>query len=504
MGIRGLSYEWMVFILVVLFDSAVLRAVDFSFSFAESQADAKWSSTSGTTITKQQDHWRIQASNWDSKIYRRIDLPAGRYNLYGSGAGKIRLILTQDWKDQVVILNLSGENYRTDYRDFIAPGGPLFLVVQAYGADAQARIQWLKIQDAPPVPAQDTPDPAVLATQHPQPKIVRGFMSGDVQAPGGFKDMRSWGANVVRLQIDPVQRAQALHRSLWDAWPAVLDDVESQVKRAADAGMKVVVDLHRAPVMEVAHIDMPELWNHPDLEKNFRRVWHDIAQRLLPYKDTIWGYDLYNEPLDRNQLPWPTRQWYPLAVKILQTIREVDRDTWIIYEPGPGGMFRGFNGLRPLPDNHVIYSAHFYSPMEFTHQGISNVADIDLAHAMEKLNVHYPSLINDVRWDKAQIEAEIKPAEEFQAKWHVPIYVGEFSVVRWAPHDDAVRWLKDVIGVFEARGWSWSYHAYREWNGWSLEHDETFWREGMPYPDPVTYETDRAKVIKEALRASAP
>jgi aryl-phospho-beta-D-glucosidase BglC (GH1 family) len=243
------------------------------------------------------------------------------------------------------------------------------------------------------------------------------------------------------------------------------------------------------------------IWQHPELEERFSRAWKDLATRLSPYKETIWGYDLLNEPLDRTQLPWPPHEWRPLAVKIIRSIRSVDPDTWIIFETGPGSLLHGFEGLVPLPDTHVIYSAHFYYPQEFTHQGIGNVQGTDLAKAMEKVNIRYPSSINGVYWDKRQLEDVLKPADEFQAKWHVPIYVGEFSVVRWAPKEYAVRWLSDVVDLFEARGWSWSYHAFREFNGWSLEHDEQFWLMGSPTePKPATYETERAKVIKNALR----
>jgi hypothetical protein len=52
----------------------------------------------------------------------------------------------------------------------------------------------------------------------------------------------------------------------------------------------------------------------------------------------------------------------------------------------------------------------------------------------------------------------------------MPIYIGEFSAIRWAPDDSAYRYLKDVIELFEENNWSWAYHAFREWDGWSVEH----------------------------------
>jgi hypothetical protein len=94
----------------------------------------------------------------------------------------------------------------------------------------------------------------------------------------------------------------------------------------------------------------------------------------------------------------------------------------------------------------------------------------------------------------------LAPADAFQATWGVPIYIGEFSAVRWAPAPDAARWLLDVINLLEARGWSWSYHAFREWNGWDLEMDNSYWTSNMPAPTPVGYQTDRATVLKTGLK----
>jgi len=48
------------------------------------------------------------------------------------------------------------------------------------------------------------------------------------------------------------------------------------------------------------------------------------------------------------------------------------------------------------------------------------------------------------------------------------MYVGEFSVIRWAPGGD--KYLSDLLEVVESHGWDWSYHAFREWDGWSVEH----------------------------------
>ena len=344
------------------------------------------------------------------------------------------------------------------------------------------------------------PDSALFAKEHPFPAIVRGFMVSENIKQQDCDDLRAWGANVIRLQMAPARYATRMNKDVWEALPSFLDQLETKIQMAKKAGLKVVVDLHSPPFQNVKSFDYPEFWGRTDLEEPFCRFWTEVAKRLLPYKENIWGYDLLNEALDRKQLPGVAKEWRPLAIKIVQAIRKVDPDTWIVFEPGPGSLFTGFKGLEPLPDKHIIYSAHFYNPQDFTHQGVFNIAGTDLAKAMEKINVTYPGVINGFQWDKTQLEKVLRDADAFQARWKVPIYVGEFSVIRWAPKESGVRWLQDVVDLFEARGWSWSYHAFREFQGWSLEHDEQFWREGMPQLVKAVNETERAKIVKKAFQ----
>jgi hypothetical protein len=75
------------------------------------------------------------------------------------------------------------------------------------------------------------------------------------------------------------------------------------------------------------------------------------------------------------------------------------------------------------------------------------------------------------KWDKEELRKALAPVREFQQKYQVPVYIGEFSVARWAPGGEL--WLKDVIDIFEEYGWDWTYHAFREYHGWSVEHGES-------------------------------
>lgn len=333
-----------------------------------------------------------------------------------------------------------------------------------------------------------------LAKYQPSPPVVRGFQVGNFNEETAREIVR-WGANAVRIQIAPYQYVKRKGLDWQNGKDQFMKMLAVKLKDARNNSLKVIIDMHSPPV------NGGNIWNNPDLEKNFTTIWRDIAEYLEPYRDTIWGYDLFNEPLERTQLPYAPLEWRPLAVKIIKAIREVDPDTWIIYESGPGGGWRGFEDLKPLPDYKVIYSFHFYQPGAFTHQGIaaSQLQDAALlAQAQEATGIKYPGVIGNIEWNRARIEKQLQPVIDFQKRYRVPIFIGEFSVIAWAPVESAVQYLKDVTGIFEKYGWSWTYHAFREYQGWSLEHED-----GVVKPAAKLQKVNnsaRANVIKEALK----
>ena len=97
-----------------------------------------------------------------------------------------------------------------------------------------------------------------------------------------------------------------------------------------------------------------------------------------------------------------------------------------------------------------------YQPFDFTHQGVGFVPK----------GAVYPDRAKG--WDRAALEAYMKPVYDFAARHGARIYVGEFSAINWAK--GAGDWMRDAIAVFEKHGSDWSFHAFREWPPWSVEH----------------------------------
>ena len=91
-----------------------------------------------------------------------------------------------------------------------------------------------------------------------------------------------------------------------------------------------------------------------------------------------------------------------------------------------------------------------------------------------------------------------EPVREFQKRHGAKIYVGEFSAITWAQGADA--YLRDCIAVFEEFGWDWSYHAFREWSGWSVEHA----CEGPGKPFVPSADNPRKRALLDGFRANDP
>ena len=468
--------------------------VKLIYEFKGGEAAAGWNKTKQMTIVPREDNLELNGNGWDAKIYRSIDLPTGYYLVTACGKGQsIQVQITKDFNMNSLLfdLNLARPDWRTDWRPFrLEKTMKLLLIVRASGPGPVASaIKYIRIEQAPEVVETGIPPVAELEKQRPQPAIVRGCTCPSHK---GFPDLHAWGANVVRnwISLKPESYTADGLAEYGPGWEKQLDQLETYLQTARDAKMKVVLTLSGSVFAKGGNC-----WDNPAVVS---KVWRGIAERLLPYRDVIYGYDLYNEPLDWAQMPNAPRQWRDIAKNAIKAIREVDKETWIIYQTGPGGLCWGFAGMKPLPDSRIIYSVHFYSPHEFTHQGIYNIKDTDLAEVKAKTGIKYPGVVNGLLWNKEQIKKDLEAARQFQLKYHVPIIVGEFSVVRWAPGPDAVQYLTDLIDIFEEYQWSWIYHSFRECNVWSVEHDETFGRV-EDNPAPANCETERARVLKKGL-----
>ncbi len=304
---------------------------------------------------------------------------------------------------------------------------------------------------------------------HPNPRTLiksetrfRGVMSPHTLSKADFDDLIHWNVNLIRWQM--WRRNDEIKP--FDQWlETKLDDLAETLEAAQRRGIKVIIDLHSPPGGRLPDGTM-RMFLERGYQEEFIRVWQLIATRFKDHP-AVWGYDLINEPVQTLPSPPGVKNWLDLQVEAGKAVREIDPTTPIIIETDEWCSPESFRWLQPVDLPNVIYQAHMYWPGKYTHQGV----ETDQGIAKDKLNgdsMAYPGTFLGKPFDKEALRKHLEPVRKFQLAYDTPIFIGEFSAIRWAPGAD--RYLEDCIAIFEEYGWDWTYHAFREWPGWSVEH----------------------------------
>ena len=290
---------------------------------------------------------------------------------------------------------------------------------------------------------------------------MRGVMlpAGDCKEDD-FRTLKEWGANLARFQIVRGWTKTNDNQDLpeFDRWlDSRLDHLEQVLKWAEQYGISIVVDLHVPPGGKAASKQF-NMFADKRYADHFVQTWRRIATRLHGKKG-IFAFDLINEPIQND--PSAPFDYWTLQLKAAKAIREIDPHVPIVVASNGGDTPSTFRYLTPFPLENIIYQVHVYDPIEYTHQGVLS--------PRKKYGEYdaYPSL----QWNRDFLRRVLKPVRDFQLKYNARIYAGEFSAIAWAPGRE--KYLQDCIRLFEEYGWDWSYHAFREWDGWSVEHEFT-------------------------------
>ncbi|MEK6796071.1 MAG: cellulase family glycosylhydrolase [Spirochaetota bacterium] len=303
---------------------------------------------------------------------------------------------------------------------------------------------------------------------------LRGVMMFDPITEENVKTLSEWNVNCIRWNIggwDHDVFPDGLHSKDFDAiFNKEIEKIDTLISLAKKYGMYVVLDMMGA--------SQYGLFSSASSQARFIDCWKRLAAR---YKDSdvVSGYDLANEPM--NDWREGVMRWNELTIATAKAIRTIDPATTIIIEGAVGGNPIGFISLKPLPMSNIVYSPHMYQPVDITHQGILGY----------KVGAVYPGTVGGVYWDKAALEKALLPVIEFQKRYGVHMFVGEFSCIRWAPDGSAARYIADCIDIFEKYNWDWAYHAFRSWHGWDAECPED-----MNVKDRSSTMTESGKVIR--------
>lgn len=183
-----------------------------------------------------------------------------------------------------------------------------------------------------------------------------------------FQRVRDMHMNVIRFYLnyglfESDDSPYKYKASGW-AW------LDQNIRWAKKYGIYLILNMHYPQGGFQSNGDGMALWEQPENQNRLTALWKAIANR---YKDepAIAGYDLLNEPVVSKSLS----QWQNLANRLTAEIRSVDRNHLIIVErlnavKGNWPTYNDLNFFR-VDDSNLMYTFHFYSPMEYSHQNTS-------------------------------------------------------------------------------------------------------------------------------------
>lgn len=180
-----------------------------------------------------------------------------------------------------------------------------------------------------------------------------------------FARLKSWKANVVRFylnyQIFESDGSPYVYKQ--DGW----NWLDQNIAWAKANGIYIILNMHVPQGGFQSNGDGLALWNNSANQARLKALWKEIARRYQN-ETQIAGYDLVNEPVVSSSLS----QWTDLASQLVSEIRKVDQNHLIIVERlnGVKGNWTTYASLNffKINDPNIMYTFHFYSPIEYSHQ----------------------------------------------------------------------------------------------------------------------------------------
>lgn len=250
--------------------------------------------------------------------------------------------------------------------------------------------------------------------------------------------------------------------------------------------LNVVLNMHKAVGN---YCDIPEalsLMEDPGLQSRFINLWVELEHRFSDHPDVV--FELLNEVLVVEP-----ELWNNLAEKTIKAIREINPERRIVIGSTEWNSCRNLKHLRLYDDPNIIYTFHFYTPHEFTHQrGVLQAGplyynrkmtwpsdDVERYNEYQKLLFNIDNAYGDAkRLDREWMRKELQPAIEFAKNNPDKIlWCGEFGTIRHADMASRENYMADVIAICKENNipyCSWNYLSTpNDGNRFSLVDDQT-------------------------------
>ena len=250
-----------------------------------------------------------------------------------------------------------------------------------------------------------------------------------------FRLLKEAGFSSVRINLQPFRRMNPANGyTLGESWFEVLDWA---VRQAQAQDLRVILDLH----------EYNSLGNDPITNKvKFLAFWRQLSAHCQGAPESVF-FEVLNEPSHK----LTPALWNEYLAEALAIIREKNPTRTVIVGPGFWNSIDHLAELElPAADRNLIVTIHYYTPMDFTHQGAV------WAQRKDKLGVDWLGTEKELRVLKGDFDKAASWAKQHDR----PLFLGEFGAYDKAPMESRVRYTASVARAAEQRGWSWAYWQF--------------------------------------------
>ena len=287
------------------------------------------------------------------------------------------------------------------------------------------------------------------------PTALRAYV-GDA----ALAHLRRVGFTFVRLPVQPELLADASMR----------DVLHASIARIERQRLGVLVVLHPSNWhLETSAADRAALLDS----------WRVLAPLLARFDSALTFAELLNEPV----FPDAADAWRGLQHHALAQVRRALPLNTIVLTGNAWGGIDGLLAVVPEADPDVMYSFHFYDPVELTTLAawrrdvdtavlarlpfpVRDVADCQ-AVGSDAVTGGVISFYCRERWDEARIEARIDAAAAWAHANSVVLLAGEFGATIRLNAEARRTWLATVRSACERAGIGWALWGYDDIMGFA-------------------------------------
>ncbi len=286
-----------------------------------------------------------------------------------------------------------------------------------------------------------------------------------------IKRITDWGMDHIRLPVDyPVLEDEDQPGIYKDSG---FEYIESCLDWCKQNGLRVILDLHKAPGFAFDELDKATLFKSPILQERFINLWVAIARRFTGRMDDTLAFELLNEIVLRDSGPWNV-----LVRKVVERIRGLDPQRLILVGGNYYNAADELQNIETLDDLNILYTFHFYLPLTVTHQRAPWIPPIieynqqldypgQQASGLEKVVKKYPKDTHrldreiGIQFNKEYLRAALQPAVDFSQRIGQPVYCGEFGVYEGAAMSTRINWTRDFIALLNEANIGRAFWTYK-------------------------------------------